>query len=141
MGKNSVRPWTTPRTMTCRIGIDVSVRDAAERCQVASTNRRSRMFGADVAHALVRAASALMPTPRLPPHRATCEKWKLAGIMEPMALTWLVVGIGDISTKRILPAILAEPHSRLAGIVTRHPAKAVPYKDRKSTRLNSSHLV
>jgi predicted dehydrogenase len=44
-----------------------------------------------------------------------------------MALTWLVVGIGDVSTKRILPAILAEPHSRLAGIVTRHPAKAVPY--------------
>ena len=47
--------------------------------------------------------------------------------MDPMALTWLVVGIGDVSTKRILPAILAEPHSRLAGIVTRHPAKAVPY--------------
>src|ERR1035438_7928001 len=50
-----------------------------------------------------------------------------AGMMEPMALTWLLVGIGDISTKRILPAILAEPHSRLAGIVTRDPAKALPY--------------
>src|ERR1039458_1358259 len=50
-----------------------------------------------------------------------------AGMMEPMALTWLLVGIGDISTKRILPAILAEPHSRLAGIVTRDPAKAAPY--------------
>src|ERR1035438_282510 len=62
-----------------------------------------------------------------PAYRTTCEKWKLAGIMDPMALTWLVVGIGDVSTKRILPAILAEPHSRLAGIVTRHPAKAVPY--------------
>ena len=47
--------------------------------------------------------------------------------MEPMALTWLVVGIGDISTKRVLPAILAEPHSRLAGIVTRDPAKAAHY--------------
>src|ERR1039457_6067312 len=48
-------------------------------------------------------------------------------MIKPMALTWLVVGIGDISTKRILPAILAEPHSRLAGIVTRDPAKAAPY--------------
>jgi predicted dehydrogenase len=48
-------------------------------------------------------------------------------MMERMALTWLVVGIGDISAKRVLPAILAEPHSRLAGIVTRDPAKAAPY--------------
>ena len=40
---------------------------------------------------------------------------------------WLVVGIGDISTKRVLPAILAEPRSRLAGIVTRTPAKAERY--------------
>src|ERR1019366_8009023 len=40
---------------------------------------------------------------------------------------WLVVGIGDISTRRVLPAILAEPRSRLAGIVTRDPAKAKPY--------------
>jgi 1,5-anhydro-D-fructose reductase (1,5-anhydro-D-mannitol-forming) len=42
-------------------------------------------------------------------------------------LRWLVVGIGDITRKRVLPAILAEPRSRLAGIVTRDPAKAVPY--------------
>ena len=27
----------------------------------------------------------------------------------------------------VLPAILAEPHSELAGIVTRDPAKAAPY--------------
>src|ERR1035441_306633 len=55
-------------------------------------------------------------------------KWRGAGrYYRPMALTWLVVGIGDISTKRILPAILAEPHSRLAGIVTRDRAKAAPY--------------
>jgi predicted dehydrogenase len=45
-----------------------------------------------------------------------------------MALTWLVVGIGDVSTRRVLPAILAEPHSRLAGIVTRNAAKAAPYR-------------
>src|SRR5881394_2136256 len=42
-------------------------------------------------------------------------------------LSWLVVGIGDISRKRVLPAILAEPGSILAGIVTRDPAKAEPY--------------
>jgi predicted dehydrogenase len=42
-------------------------------------------------------------------------------------LSWLVVGIGDISRKRVLPAILAEPNSRLAGVVTRDPAKAEPF--------------
>jgi predicted dehydrogenase len=42
-------------------------------------------------------------------------------------LSWLVVGVGDITRKRVLPAILAEPNSRLAGIVTRDPAKAKPY--------------
>src|ERR1017187_4207167 len=35
MGRNSVRPWTTPRTMTCRIGIKARVMDGAEGCQVA----------------------------------------------------------------------------------------------------------
>src|SRR5882762_2770658 len=42
-------------------------------------------------------------------------------------LHWLVVGIGDITTKRVLPAILAEPRSQLVGIVTRNPAKAETY--------------
>jgi predicted dehydrogenase len=42
-------------------------------------------------------------------------------------LNWLVVGIGDITAKRVLPAILAEPRSRLAGIVTRDTAKAERY--------------
>jgi 1,5-anhydro-D-fructose reductase (1,5-anhydro-D-mannitol-forming) len=42
-------------------------------------------------------------------------------------LSWLVAGVGDITRKRVLPAILAEPRSRLAGIVTRDPAKAEPY--------------
>jgi 1,5-anhydro-D-fructose reductase (1,5-anhydro-D-mannitol-forming) len=40
---------------------------------------------------------------------------------------WIVVGIGDITSKRVLPAIKAEPRSQLAGIVTRTPAKAEPY--------------
>lgn len=42
-------------------------------------------------------------------------------------LHWLVIGIGDITTRRVFPAILAEERSRLAGIVTREPAKAAPY--------------
>lgn len=42
-------------------------------------------------------------------------------------LTWLVIGVGDITSKRVLPAIRAEKRSRLAGIVTRDPAKAAPY--------------
>lgn len=42
-------------------------------------------------------------------------------------LDWLLVGLGDISKKRVLPALMAEPRSRLAGIVTRDPAKAVTY--------------
>ncbi|HEY2014489.1 MAG TPA: Gfo/Idh/MocA family oxidoreductase [Bryobacteraceae bacterium] len=42
-------------------------------------------------------------------------------------LRWLVIGIGDITSKRVLPAILAEPRSVLTGIVTRDPAKAEPY--------------
>src|SRR5436309_16061148 len=42
-------------------------------------------------------------------------------------LSWLVAGIGDITRKRVLPAILAEPRSRLAGIVTRNAAKAQVY--------------
>ena len=42
-------------------------------------------------------------------------------------LNWLVIGVGDITRKRVLPVILAEPRSRLAGIVTRDPAKAGPY--------------
>jgi 1,5-anhydro-D-fructose reductase (1,5-anhydro-D-mannitol-forming) len=42
-------------------------------------------------------------------------------------LNWLVIGIGDITTKRVLPAILDEKRSRLAGIVTRDPKKAERY--------------
>src|SRR5580658_9933434 len=42
-------------------------------------------------------------------------------------LKWLVVGVGDITTKRVLPAILAEPRSALIGIVSRNPKKAEPY--------------
>ncbi len=42
-------------------------------------------------------------------------------------LNWIVIGIGDIATRRVIPAILAEPRSRLYGLVSRDPAKAAPY--------------
>src|SRR5579862_8560687 len=45
----------------------------------------------------------------------------------PLDFPWLVIGIGDITTRRVLPAIQSGPTSRLAGIVTRDPAKAVPW--------------
>jgi predicted dehydrogenase len=53
-------------------------------------------------------------------------------------LRWLLVGIGDIATKRVLPAILAEPRSQLAGIVTRTPAKAEPYQVPSWTDLDAA---
>jgi predicted dehydrogenase len=42
-------------------------------------------------------------------------------------LNWLVIGIGDITRKRVLPAILAEPRSRLYAVLTRDPRKADAY--------------
>jgi 1,5-anhydro-D-fructose reductase (1,5-anhydro-D-mannitol-forming) len=41
--------------------------------------------------------------------------------------TWLVVGVGDIAKRRVIPAILAEPRSRLQALVTPHPDKADSY--------------
>jgi 1,5-anhydro-D-fructose reductase (1,5-anhydro-D-mannitol-forming) len=43
-------------------------------------------------------------------------------------LNWIVVGVGDIATRRVIPAIQAEPRSHLYGVVTRDPAKAVTFK-------------
>jgi predicted dehydrogenase len=43
-------------------------------------------------------------------------------------LRWLVIGLGDIAAKRVIPAILEEPRSRLAAIVTREAAKVGPYR-------------
>ena len=42
-------------------------------------------------------------------------------------LNWLVIGIGDITTRRVIPAIQSEPRSNFYGVVTRDPAKAKPY--------------
>jgi len=51
-------------------------------------------------------------------------------------LKWLVIGIGDITTKRVIPALLEEKRSELWGIVTRDPAKAAPYGVRAFTDLD-----
>lgn len=51
---------------------------------------------------------------------------------------WIVVGIGDITTKRVLPAIQAEPRSELAALVTRDPSKADSYGVRAFTTLASA---
>lgn len=53
-------------------------------------------------------------------------------------LNWLLIGVGDIARKRVLPAILAEPRSRLYGIVTRDPRKAGPYGCRVWTSLHEA---
>lgn len=42
-------------------------------------------------------------------------------------LNWLVIGIGDITRKRVIPAILAEPRSKLHALLTRDPQKAAAY--------------
>ena len=39
-------------------------------------------------------------------------------------LNWVVIGVGDITTKRVMPAIQAEPRSRLYGVVSRDSEKA-----------------
>src|SRR5581483_4093347 len=42
-------------------------------------------------------------------------------------LNWIVIGIGDITKRRVIPAVQAEARSTLYGIVTRDPAKAAAY--------------
>ncbi len=53
-------------------------------------------------------------------------------------LNWIVIGIGDISTRRVIPAIQAEPRSRLYGLVTRDPAKAAGFDARVWTSLDEA---
>ena len=47
-------------------------------------------------------------------------------------INWLVIGIGDITRKRVLPAILEDPRSHLRAILTRDPAKADAYPGAQS---------
>src|SRR6202167_6396508 len=53
-------------------------------------------------------------------------------------LNSIVIGIGDISIRRVIPAIQAEPRSRLYGLVTRDPAKTAPYNTRTWTTLDEA---
>jgi predicted dehydrogenase len=53
-------------------------------------------------------------------------------------MNWLVIGIGDITTRRVIPAIQAEPRSRLYGVVSRDPAKGARYSDRVWTELSEA---
>jgi predicted dehydrogenase len=53
-------------------------------------------------------------------------------------LRWVVVGIGDIATKRVLPAIHAEPRSTLYGVVSRDRAKGLAHAPRAWTDLDEA---
>ena len=53
-------------------------------------------------------------------------------------INWIVIGIGDITTRRVIPAIEAEARSTLYGIVTRDPAKAAAYKTRVWSSLDEA---
>ncbi len=49
-----------------------------------------------------------------------------------------MIGIGDIAIRRVIPAIQAEPRSRLYGLVTREPAKAAPWVGSDGARVWST---
>ncbi|HYM13643.1 MAG TPA: Gfo/Idh/MocA family oxidoreductase, partial [Bryobacterales bacterium] len=53
-------------------------------------------------------------------------------------LNWVVVGIGDITKKRVMPAIAAEPRSRLYGVVSRDPEKGRAYAPQVWTTLEQA---
>jgi predicted dehydrogenase len=53
-------------------------------------------------------------------------------------VNWLVIGVGDITTRRVIPAILQEERSEIYGIVTRNPAKAVRYEVKTFSTLDQA---
>ena len=53
-------------------------------------------------------------------------------------LNWVVVGVGDIAVRRVIPAIQAESRSNLYGVVTRDLAKAAPLNTRAWTNLGEA---
>jgi 1,5-anhydro-D-fructose reductase (1,5-anhydro-D-mannitol-forming) len=53
-------------------------------------------------------------------------------------LNWVVVGVGDIAIRRVIPAIQAESRSNLYGVVTRDLAKAAPLNTRAWTNLGEA---
>jgi 1,5-anhydro-D-fructose reductase (1,5-anhydro-D-mannitol-forming) len=48
-------------------------------------------------------------------------------ILDSAMVNWLVIGIGDITRRRVIPGILAEPRSVFHSVVTRTPAKGESY--------------
>jgi predicted dehydrogenase len=53
-------------------------------------------------------------------------------------LNWVVVGVGDIALRRVIPAIQAESRSHLYGVVTRDRAKAARLNTRPWTNLGEA---
>jgi predicted dehydrogenase len=53
-------------------------------------------------------------------------------------LNWVVVGVGDIAVRRVIPAIQAESRSNLYGVVTRDPAKAARLNTRPWANLGEA---
>jgi 1,5-anhydro-D-fructose reductase (1,5-anhydro-D-mannitol-forming) len=53
-------------------------------------------------------------------------------------LNWLVVGIGDIATRRVIPAINAEARSTLYGVVSRDKSTGQGFSDRVWTNLDEA---
>ena len=53
-------------------------------------------------------------------------------------MNWIVIGIGDIAMRRVIPAIRSEPRSHLYGLVTRDPTKAATYNTRVWTTLDEA---
>lgn len=53
-------------------------------------------------------------------------------------LNWLVIGIGDITTRRVIPAIHAEERSRLYGVVSRDKSRGEQVTERAWTDLDSA---
>ncbi len=62
----------------------------------------------------------------------------LLGYDEMTMLNWAVVGVGDITTKRVMPAIQCEPRSCLYGVISRDPAKGARHAGRVWTALEEA---
>jgi predicted dehydrogenase len=58
--------------------------------------------------------------------------------MNRPVVKWVVVGIGDLTTKRVIPAIHSEQRSQLYGLVTRDPNKAKTYSAKVWTSLEEA---
>lgn len=55
-------------------------------------------------------------------------------------LNWLVIGVGDITTRRVIPAIREEPRSHLYGVVSRTPERASEFAEHVWDNLDDAML-